>query len=472
MRSYATMWLLGIGAVLAGCAKANDVVVGDDGAGGDDTTVGVGGADSTTSAGTGSGSETCATAPCDENATCSDASGVATCICKLGFEGDGVTCADIDECAKGTAMCATSATCQNIPGSYSCACDAGYTGDGKTCSDINECQEAPASCDPNATCKNAPGSYACACDVGYTGDGKTCSDIDECAQGTAGCALNATCKNSLGAFACTCNPGYQGDGFTCTAPASGEVSIEAGSYVTPSTSVTLYLQEPSNLIKNPGGELGTLVDWQLMQSGGDGWSATVGDPAIGLFGQQVFLTSYDLGRRSQLVDLLTQGFSQSDLDAAPPITVREWYRGGGYNTTDKYYFLVELRDANNAVLASYNLGTMASPVTTNASWQIATQTFAGYGAGLRYVYFEDGGNDAEFWAGYYGAAMDGASLVVGDGLEVRFSNDTINWSAWQPFASTLPWTLEPGSGIRTVYVEFKDGNNKTWPVSSDTITLQ
>ena len=41
---------------------------------------------------------------------------------------------DIDECAEGTDTCNdTTGVCNNNAGSYSCMCSVGYTGDGRTC---------------------------------------------------------------------------------------------------------------------------------------------------------------------------------------------------------------------------------------------------------------------------------------------------------------------------------------------------
>ena len=36
---------------------------------------------------------------CDTNAACTDTDGAFTCACNTGFSGDGISCADIDECA-------------------------------------------------------------------------------------------------------------------------------------------------------------------------------------------------------------------------------------------------------------------------------------------------------------------------------------------------------------------------------------
>jgi hypothetical protein len=57
----------------------------------------------------------------------------ATCACPSGYKGDGVNCAEIDECAKNNGGCSVNATCENAIGSFKCICKAGFAGDGKTC---------------------------------------------------------------------------------------------------------------------------------------------------------------------------------------------------------------------------------------------------------------------------------------------------------------------------------------------------
>ena len=42
-----------------------------------------------------------------------------------GFEGDGNSCSDIDECNKGTHDCHIDAKCDNNPGSFKCECKQG-----------------------------------------------------------------------------------------------------------------------------------------------------------------------------------------------------------------------------------------------------------------------------------------------------------------------------------------------------------
>ena len=60
-------------------------------------------------------------------------------------------------------------------GSYSCACNDGFEGNGASCSDINECKLGV--CADNALCVNTVGSFSCDCSLGFTGDAfNSCED--------------------------------------------------------------------------------------------------------------------------------------------------------------------------------------------------------------------------------------------------------------------------------------------------------
>ncbi|MBD1833768.1 cadherin-like domain-containing protein [Cyanobacteria bacterium FACHB-472] len=159
-----------------------------------------------------------------------------------------------------------------------------------------------------------------------------------------------------------------------------------------------------NLLTNPGAETGDMSGWNILQNGGNGWAVQSG----GYENSQTFVTSYDWGKRSQTVDLVAKGYSTTVLDQAPTINISEWFRGIGPKTADKSYLKVELRDAGGNVIASFNSGEL----TAKSDWQQISHKFANYGAGVRYVYWEDGGKDVEYWAGHYGTQIDGASLTL------------------------------------------------------------
>ncbi|MFZ5880906.1 MAG: choice-of-anchor Q domain-containing protein [Chloroflexota bacterium] len=165
----------------------------------------------------------------------------------------------------------------------------------------------------------------------------------------------------------------------------------------------------TNLVTNPGAEIGNL----------SGWSGNTGSWAISADahqGSRSFITTFAWTTRYQEIDLLAAGFTADELDAAPTVVVGEWFKGfncgGGCNAADYYYFKVELRNAARAPIASWSAGSQASPITATATWTEQTHTFSGYGSGLRYIYLEDGGDDAEGWAGHYGTVMDDAYAML------------------------------------------------------------
>ena len=83
---------------------------------------------------------------------------------------------DVNECNDDP--CGIHGTCINqVPG-YQCECNVGYEFDGTTCEDKNECLYQ--ACE-NGVCINTDGSYQCQCHDGYsiTSDG-ICQDTDEC----------------------------------------------------------------------------------------------------------------------------------------------------------------------------------------------------------------------------------------------------------------------------------------------------
>jgi len=157
----------------------------------------------------------CMALNCDPVAECDGSATVPACTCPSGYSGNGMVCADVDECALETDECDANAACANTQGGYLCVCNDGYGGDGRTCGDVDECSAGTHACSANADCSNLVGDYACACRGGYSGDGFGCADDDECMLGSDNCSPNANCTNTPGLFTCACKNGYDGDGLTC-----------------------------------------------------------------------------------------------------------------------------------------------------------------------------------------------------------------------------------------------------------------
>ncbi|XP_072043960.1 uncharacterized protein [Amphiura filiformis] len=141
---------------------------------------------------------------CDTNAECKDEDNGYRCTCKPGFEGNGLECKDINECA--SSPCQNGATCRDGVGSYICTCIEGYMGD--MCeTNINECLSSP--CLNDGSCEDGTDSYRCHCFGGYTGDNCQ-TDIDECAMPMPACLNGGICENRAGSYICVCTAGYTG----------------------------------------------------------------------------------------------------------------------------------------------------------------------------------------------------------------------------------------------------------------------
>jgi hypothetical protein len=177
-------------------------------------------------------------------------------------------------------------------------------------------------------------------------------------------------------------------------------------------------------VTNDDGECGAVVEYTIDGTGSaqsvngivngnasnglTGWTATNGSGTTWVASGGAFISSYSMGTMSQVVDLTTMGLSDEYMDTMPAITVSEDYKGTSNNVNDIYKLTVQLRGEANNILATYTTGN----ITCTANWQTATHVFTGYPAGVRKIYFEHAGVDAEFWAGNFGSAITNASVTV------------------------------------------------------------
>jgi hypothetical protein len=107
---------------------------------------------------------------CPKHASCVS----SACQCDIGFDKNGETCADIDECRLGTHHCGAG-SCKNTIGAYECLCPDGFTGTHTpVCTDIDECATDHGSCGLK-DCTNTPGSFVCGdCVSGFIEQDRTC----------------------------------------------------------------------------------------------------------------------------------------------------------------------------------------------------------------------------------------------------------------------------------------------------------
>lgn len=191
--------------------------------------------------------------PCGLNGSCDDTTGVVECICDEGYTGDfceecypgyhddGTGSCLLDEsCLSGT--CSGHGSCDDSTGVVTCTCDAGYQGDhcegcgeGFHRDDDENCvaDEDCAVIDPcgdYGTCVDVTGVIECVCDLGYTGDfcescypgyhddGTGSCVLDERCRAST-CSGHGSCDDSTGVVTCGCDDGY--DGVFCESCAVG-----------------------------------------------------------------------------------------------------------------------------------------------------------------------------------------------------------------------------------------------------------
>ncbi|XP_078127855.1 stabilin-2 [Sander vitreus] len=164
----------------------------------------------------------CGTQPqfCHAHADCDFSQlGTARCVCKPGYQGDGITCVESDPCAPPLrGGCSLNAKCiRTGPGSHSCQCLSGWREDGDECQPINNCDGPDrGGCHDNATCIHVgPGQSDCTCKSGYRGNGRDCEAVNQCVTENGGCHYLASCRLLSSRWTCVCDDGYVGNGRTC-----------------------------------------------------------------------------------------------------------------------------------------------------------------------------------------------------------------------------------------------------------------
>jgi hypothetical protein len=140
----------------------------------------------------------------------------------------------------------------------------------------------------------------------------------------------------------------------------------------------------------------SLSGWEVTSNEGDGWLV-----------DGCFRTSYGANTKHQLIDLVGLGYTPEELDSQPFIHAGEWSVGYYPNYADYYWLTLRLLNENMETIGEYLLNT-----TTTTEWIWHGADFENYGTGLRYIYFEHGGTDCEYWLGHYGAMIDNSFVDI------------------------------------------------------------
>ncbi|KAM3858894.1 stabilin-2 [Diretmus argenteus] len=186
---------------------------------------------------------------CHAHADCDFNEGTTKCVCKPGYQGDGITCVEKDLCAPPLrGGCSVNAKCiKTGPSTHSCQCLTGWREDGDECQPINKCDSPDrGGCHPNATCIYiGPGQSDCMCKAGYKGNGRECEAVNRCVTQNRGCHYAASCRLLSGQWKCVCEEGYVGNGEVCYGTVEQELTAlpESTEFIRWDSDVSLTLSE-------------------------------------------------------------------------------------------------------------------------------------------------------------------------------------------------------------------------------------
>ncbi|XP_024231701.2 F-box only protein 6 isoform X1 [Oncorhynchus tshawytscha] len=168
-----------------------------------------------------------------------------------------------------------------------------------------------------------------------------------------------------------------------------------------------------NLLKNPRAD-DKFKGWQIMENGGDKWKIESVEevPLPDNTVQKYFATSYSTCRKSQLIDLEKEGYRPSFMDDfQPDIIISDWY-APRWDCGSEYEICVELLNRKKKPIKKFSPDTVVFQQWNDQKWNQMTHVFKNYGPGVRYIRFIHGGNDTQFWAGWYGIRVTNSSIEI------------------------------------------------------------
>lgn len=158
--------------------------------------------------------------------------------------------------------------------------------------------------------------------------------------------------------------------------------------------------------------------WQIVSNGGDRWKieapmAQHPNEAV----KKIFVTSYGMCLKLQLIDLQSEGYNSIFMDQyQPAIKITDWY-AARWDCACEYTIKVELLNQKKKCIQSFEPETVYIPQWNDQQWYQMTHIFKNYGPGVRYIRFVHGGKDSQFWAGWYGVRVVDSSVEICPELE-------------------------------------------------------
>lgn len=178
-------------------------------------------------------------------------------------------------------------------------------------------------------------------------------------------------------------------------------------------------EKKRNLLKNPCAVEG-FQHWELEENNGDQWKVEQlpgahGKPFPDENVKDYFVTSYGMCLKSQLIDLEKEAYPGQWLDVMQSdIVIRDWY-AARHDCGSMYALCVLLLSKEKTIIEEFRPDKIFIEQWNDAKWSQIEYRFKNYGPGARYIYFQHGGKDTQFWAGWYGIRVTNSSVTIDPG---------------------------------------------------------
>ena len=206
----------------------------------------------------------------------------------------------------------------------------------------------------------------------------------------------------------------------------------------------------TNLLTNPGAE--SNYDGWIKTDGGDGGSINVvelGGMGTPHSGTNFWVSSYEYCTLAQTIDLISAGYSEAALDAAPDIKAGAFV-ATNTRTAALATIKVELCNENDEVISTHFVCNNYE-IPVNTTWEEKSLVISNYGIGVRKIKFYLIGKDTRWWIGFFGAQFDDAYLSIAVSPTTAIDEASIKTITVLPNPASDFITLGESSGLIRIY---------------------